>query len=1191
MTKQFVRLALAAVTLSGAPVLLSPAVLAQAISVNGGSIGGTITDPSGAAVSGAAISIIGKDTGFKRDLATDKSGYYQIGPLNPGNYTVTVTAPGFQTATINTVIRVGTATPGSFKLAVGSSSTEISVEAGAVQVNTEQPGVSGVITQQQIDSLPINGRNFLDLAQLEPGVQLQNGNSFDPTKAGYSALAVNGVSGRTTRILLDGQDITDENVGTTIFNVAQGAIGEFQINHSTQDVSGEITSTGQVLVSTRTGTNAFHGNLFYNFQDNNAGFATFDHNNPPFQRNQFGGGVGGPIIKDKLFFFGDIERIKQDQSTSSTVSSTFNNIKSQFPSIAAPFRSTYSTLRLDYNGPLGGHYFVRGNYDVNASPSGSGYSLYVNRDNTWGIAGGADFATGRFTHSFRGSYEKFHNLIGDYTAGNSSLYNPIPGLNINFGAASLFTGPNANAPQATYQSDKQVRYDGSWTKGRHNIRFGGSYNRLLGGGLASFFGLAPRAYLYTNTLIGGDPSNPLNYAPRNFYVGNGQGYFSEIPQFGLPAGGQSDNRMALYVSDSWKISPSFTLTAGVRYGRDTLRANQDLGSIPCSAADLANFGGYVPCTGNANLLDQFGAGLGKRVNQPNMNFGPQIGFTWSPRGSGKTVFRGGYGIYYDSNIWNNILFDRENRLAKGLFNNYQLVQLQTSNPQVIFPGGVTVTTTPDGTPFKDLLNEPLSVSGPKLIALQKAYQAAVVAAGPSVNPNFVGETLSIQNSFYSPNYVSPYSQQLNFGIQRELATGMVLSVDYVHSVTLKIQQSIDMNHVGSARYLNAAAARNAIALTAADFGCTGSTPQQQVQCAINAGASLGDFESEGLDSGNNFTSGQSIWYAPVSADHNSPNTGAAFAGANPNLGNGLFNTPSGKSAYDAFQVNFRQQKQHPAPGIASSNLEVSYSYSHSTTTSRGGSNAFFTDGAWNYDAPSQFMGPSDLDQRHQISFGGSATLKYGPVIGLIGHFRSAPASNLTLDNTVSSDIFQSDVDGDGQAGDLAPGTNPGAFMRSVKPGNLKQFIANYNAAQAGRVTPAGQSLINAGLITQAQLVALNAVQQPLYSPNLPVFGNSWFRTMDASFGYPIHLRKISETFSLTPTVAMYNVANFSNWGGTTTTLLNTSNAGAAGADSATYVNGENPYLATKDQFRTQRGAGTYDQGGLRSTEFQLKLTF
>ncbi len=245
-----------------------------------------------------------------------------------------VTAPGFQKTAVKTVIHTGTATSGNFKLTVGSSAQTVEVNAGAVQLNTDQAGVSDVITAQQIKNLPVNGRNFLDLAQIEPGVILQSGESFDPTKAGYSAISVGGVSGRTTRILLDGQDITDETVGTTIFNVSQGAINEFQLNRSTQDVSGEVTSTGQVLVSTNSGTNAFHGQAFYYFQDARAGFAALTGGiQAPFQRNQYGGSIGGPIIKDKLFFFANSERIQQVNISAATTSPTFSAITSQYPSI------------------------------------------------------------------------------------------------------------------------------------------------------------------------------------------------------------------------------------------------------------------------------------------------------------------------------------------------------------------------------------------------------------------------------------------------------------------------------------------------------------------------------------------------------------------------------------------------------------------------------------------------------------------------------------------------------------------------------------------------------------------------------------------------------------------------------------------------------------------------------------------
>ncbi|MGH9586377.1 MAG: carboxypeptidase regulatory-like domain-containing protein, partial [Acidobacteriaceae bacterium] len=490
----------------------APAVaFGQAISVNGGSIQGTITDQSGAIIPNATVTIKNPETGYTHTLHTDASGLYTVGPLNPGTYVVTVTAPGFQKLQVTTVVKTGTATSGNFKLTVGATTQTIQVNAGAVQLNTDQSSVSGVISQQQFETLPVNGRNLLDFAQLQPGVQLQAGGyadgGFDPTKAGYSAVSFSGISGRTTRILLDGQDVTDETVGTTIFNISQGSIGEMQVNRSTADPSTDITSQGSILASTRSGTNHFHGQLFYLFQDQRAGAATFEDTSSPFQRNQFGGSIGGPILQDKLFFFANVERLKQDQSAPVSMGPLFAAIQAQYPNVGSPDRDTYSAGRLDFNGPHGSHFFVRGNYEANSFDTGDVYSTYANRDNAYGIAGGADFSKGSLTHSFRGSYEKFHNLIGDTTAGNTSIYNPIPGFEILNTAQGLDAGPNDNAPQQTLQSDKQLRYDGSWTKGSHNIRFGVSLNRILGGGFAAFFGYGPRASEASSSLLpGGDPT-------------------------------------------------------------------------------------------------------------------------------------------------------------------------------------------------------------------------------------------------------------------------------------------------------------------------------------------------------------------------------------------------------------------------------------------------------------------------------------------------------------------------------------------------------------------------------------------------------------------------------------------------------------------------------------------------------------
>ncbi len=607
--------------------------VSQAISVNGGSIQGTITDTSGAVVPNSQIAIRGTDTGSIKNLTTDSAGFYSVGPLNPGNYTISVASPGFQKLDVKTVVRTGTVTSGSFKLTVGQSSETVEVNAGELQVNTEQAGVSDVLTHEQIQSLPINGRNFLDVAQIEPGVILQSGETFDPTKAGYSAISVGGVSGRTTRILLDGQDITDETVGTTIFNVSQGSINEFQLNRSTQDVSGDVTSTGQLLVATVSGTNSVHGQLFYNFQDHRALFATAAGQDAPFQRNQFGGSVGGPIIKDRLFFFGNAERIKQDASTPPTVSSTFAALPGFTAGIPGFYRETYSVVRLDYSGPFGGHYFARANYNVNsvAGNYGSGYNLYANRDNTPGIAAGADFQSGRFTHSFRGSYEKFHNLITDATSG-SSLPNLLPGITFQYVNAGVFTGPNYLAPQGTFQSDKQLRYDGTWTKGQHSLKYGYSVNRILGGGFANFFSLGPRLRETASTAFKGPTaanpnalgcggvagaapclSDPLNgYHASSFVVGNGLGFFVEKPGFGLLGGNTSDWREAAYLSDSWKTTPSLTLTVGVRYTVDTGRANQDLPEPLCSDIDTINVftdPTQLPCTGSKSLFGAYGSQL------------------------------------------------------------------------------------------------------------------------------------------------------------------------------------------------------------------------------------------------------------------------------------------------------------------------------------------------------------------------------------------------------------------------------------------------------------------------------------------------------------------------------------------------------------------------------------------------------
>jgi Carboxypeptidase regulatory-like domain len=1222
-----VRKTVIVVSLMGLAAINLPFAHSQAISTNGGSIQGTVTDPSNAVIPHATVIIADPATGYSHTLVTDSAGFYSLGPLTPGTYTISITVPNFAHEVITTVVETGTATNGSARLSLGSQNETIEVNAGVVQVNTDQIGVAGVVTQEQIDTLPINGRNILDIAQVQPGVILQSGQTFDPTKTGYSALSINGENGRTTRILVDGQDISDETVGTTLFNVPSGAIGEFQLNRSTQDVSGSVTSTGQVLLATQSGTNRYHGNAFYNFQDARAGFANVNGLPAPFQRNQFGGYVGGYIIKDKLFFFGGSERIKQADSSPASNNAHFQAIINQFKTIPDPFHDTFSIGRLDYNGPWGVHFFARATYSVNAGFGTSGlnpYSLFENQDNIPALVGGADFTTGKFTHSVRFGYIKFINALHDGTAAlGSSIYNPssLFGFPVEF-VGGIDAGGNENAPQKTFQSSKQFRYDGTWTKGAHNIKYGGEVTRILEGGFAAFYGASLVTDVSTNTRfllptcatatpVGGlDPGattcsdDPLyGYKPAEYIYGNGNGSFSERPAFGLPGGGQFSWRMAAYVGDTWKVKPSITIVAGLRWSVDTDRANQDVPTPTCGEVDPSlQFSGCDSTTPNTPLFDFYGPGegLGRKTQQNYANFGPQAGFVYSP-GSHRLAVRGGAGIYYENDLFNNGGNARSEVItAEGqYFGDGAAIYNSPSINLAGFPtvNGLTNTGAPCTPPgagappngcntIGQVFALPVAQATPIFNGLKTLYQAASKVNQPNTSFIGTGGKLDAANIYAGP-YKTPYSIQVNGGVQYELKKGLVVSADFIHNATLKVPITVDTNHVGAARYLNTAAAKNAIAVTATSFGCTATTGAAAIDCVIANGGVIDDFAGNGLDSGNDLYGG-----TPASANGATPNTGAAFPGANPNVGTGDFILPVGKSAYDALQIVVQQQKSHPLPGLVSSNMQISYNLSRAISNSSGGSNQFFAgSGAYDQDCVNCNFGRNGEDHTNQISVSGSTTIKHGLQVGLVGHFFSAPPSTLTLGGITGIGIFNSDVDGDGTTNDLLPGTKPGYYMHQVSRRGLQGVINNYNATQAGTLTPAGRALVDNNLFTQAELVELNAVKQPLLPAPANPLGNAATRTFDASIKYPItYMKRFREGLVLTPGVTMYNVTNMSNYGGFSAL------APASAATNPSSTNGDlngpnNQGILNTARVNRGTGNGTYDQGGPRTTEFSLKLDF
>lgn len=1192
--------------LVGLFVVFTATLLVAQTTLSTGSINGTVTDPSGAVVSDAKVSITNTSTGQSVALTSNSAGAFSTGPLPPGTYKVQVTAKGFSTVSQTVVVQVGNTATVNPKLSVGQESTVVEVQGSTVQVNTEQATVQGVLTSAQIENLPVNGRNFLDLAQLEPGVQIQDGQNFDPTKAGYSSISFGGRFGRTARINVDGVDVSDETVGTTTADIPASAIDEFQLSQSSLDLSQDLTSSGAVNVTTRSGTNTLHGEAFGFFRDHSLNAASPGGQDLYMQRDQYGARLGGPVIKNKLFFFGDGERTKQASFAPVVLSGTpYASVGTGFSS---PFIEDNLIGKVDYNLSNGAKAFYRYSYFKNSllATFGLGFSLYDNKDITRQHVVGFDFSSGSFTHSIRFSYLKFQNQIVDATRSDTSLPFCCTGLELSSG--SFFVGPNFLAPQSTPQSNREIKYDGSKIYHSHTLRYGVSFNHVQGGGFADFYGTAPRVSWSTNSTteafaangpFAGGSANPLNYPVNRLRVGNGEGFSTLQPALGFPAGGLGpDNRIGLYVGDSWKVKPNLTLSLGLRYDRDTGRTDSDLPAIP---EINAQFPGY----GNA-------------VHQANLNFAPQFGFAWDPKSNGRTVVRGGVGLFYENVIWNNVLFDRPERLRTGAFNAVTSACLGGS-PQ---PVPVSASFAPGGT------ISPSGICGNDVHVGSVTQQILsfwqqVLAGNPfnpqNPNPNFVGTSLSQGlgvpgPALFAPNYQTPRSVQINFGIQREIRHGMVFSADFLRNIETRTLLAIDVNKVGDISTFSMAGAQAAIATTLANCGvATVAASYSAAGCPTDPAtgttdkgtwkprpADITDYAGNGLSTPNDSV-GVGCAQSVAAGGLGGP---CAFGGVNANQNQAFFLKPIGRSVYNALQMKLVENVNKPFRGVKAMNFQAAYSLSNFSNT--GGaqltgtpadSDQDFVLQAADNNKPGRYYGPALLDRTHQISFGGYVDVPGGFRFGLIAHFYSPLSSAIVAPNFGSTgEIFRTDFTGDGTVGDPVPGTHLGQFERGTDAGSLVGLINRYNGAVAGQPTPAGNVLIKNNLMTAADLAALGGVAPHVCLPPPAVDpdpscsapdspGNqvnfSWLRALDLKLAWR---HTFHDRFTIEPSVGFYNLPNFSNFN----LPPNTMNGILFGNGNGS-INGTT--RLDNESFRVGNGTGVYGLGAQRQIEFGLRFVF
>lgn len=1055
-----------------------------------GSIEGTVTDQDGAVVAGATVTLADKSTGAKLTATTNDDGSYVFRALTPGTFTIKIEAPKFATATSDVVVQTGQISQANIQMKIGSASEIVQVDIGGgdtLAVDTTRQNIDGVITGRQITALPLNQRNFLDLAILQPGVTVVDGGVIDPTKTStFRAVRVNGGSGTGTRVQIEGVDVTDETVGTTVTNISTDAVGEFNLQRNSFDLSTSLTSSGAVSIVTRNGGNQFSGSGFYFKQDDKFDARpAFAAVKPEFNRDQTGYRFGGPFIKNRLFFFSNFERFNQQD---------FNQFTSgDFPAFNAtstlPIKTRYATNRLDFNVTDAVRAFYVHNFNDDSSTGGNLRSPFQNINWTNLHVIGLNLLGSKWTHQIRLGYVNFNNRIAS-TELSGFAFPTSGGTPIQVNVGDLSIGPNSLAPQQTYQDNKQFKYDGSLVTGNHIWRFGGEYTKILLGGFANFAGPV--------TVIGdittSTSTNPQAYLLADFSVGPNAGFFTARPAHNLPFGGKSNGRYAFYAGDSWKVLDNFAINAGVRWTYDTnFFSSPDVPRLP--------------------QIDVYGAGFGDAPKYPKNKFAPQIGFAWDPWSNGKTSVRGGFSIAYEANVFNNSLFDEFARITAGIGPTAlgsSLVVGPTGAP-IVVPGvcggggGVGDYSCLTGQPISTVLSQIVQINN----AVQVAYGnlgSYNPNSGPSEFANTQGVTFGGQ---FPGNYKIPFSRQYNFGIQHEVWKSNILSVDYIvqdtHGLPLLLQ---DFEQRRDARTYNDAAVRARIATV---IGAPANPAN--IQTWMNANPT------------------RSISQLGIVNDTTFPGLTSTNLRARLAVG--------GRSVYSGVQVSMTGRMGRGSfgflgggdrPIVRGMSYTVGYALAQNKATSGVVRPEFIANTSDNLNVRSDY-GPSGLDRTHNLTVSANMNLIGGFVLDQIYRFATtAPQSLFIPNNRGTSGFFTSDENGDGGAGttprgDLLPGTNIGDLGRKIKSwAQLNQVIANYNASHAGKITPHGQRMVAAGIITEAQLLALGAVMPTI--PLVPT-SNPWpfenLFTADYRLSRPIRIWK--ENWQLEPSFSVFNVFN------------------------------------------------------------------
>ena len=634
-----------------------------------GSLRGAVQDASGAAVPAARIAVQAADTSLQREVTSNDRGEFRIDDLPPGTYHLVVNAKGFAEARSEVKVAVSSVREMTVRLKLQPLQQSITLELdGRGSITTQPIDTSSavhqtIITSQDLENIPLAARSFANIAYLAPGTEPVE--PSDPTKARITAVSTGGSSGLNNELSVDGADNSDDWIGGFLQNFSPDAIQEFAARTAQEDADTGGTTAASVVITTKSGTNSWHGSgAFYGRAA--ALNARFPIDNPapdpkqPFSRQNYVGTLGGPIIKDKLWFFSSLEYVHENASIAySPASQTEFNALAQLAaagrindgtlgvssigiptSVPVPFRDYLANARLDWAQSNQSHWFLRASADsyltrnamvqqaalpsTGATSHNNYFNLVVGNQysfNPYWLGSFVFNASGLHLTATRNSHLGFA-LDFPFTSTRST----ISGLET-FGD-NQFVTPITAFPVLRNQEKYQFRYDLSHTHGRHSSRLGINFihEPVLSGALTA---TAETVLAYSN-----DPS---------FYAANPSLFYfsstcappipSTVSCTATPAGdgsfSQNVQRLGVYAQDSWHITRELTINYGLRY--DT------------------TFGLFA-ASGHDQSLNPALAGNGIVSGIPNdyrKAFAPRLGLAYGLGSSGNTVLRAGVGLYFN----------------------------------------------------------------------------------------------------------------------------------------------------------------------------------------------------------------------------------------------------------------------------------------------------------------------------------------------------------------------------------------------------------------------------------------------------------------------------------------------------------------------------------------------------------------